>query len=134
AEALTFIYWRTHGVDARIIRIFNCYGPHSDPDDGRIVPSFVRQALRGEPIEVHGTGEQTRSLCYVTDLVEGVMRAMFREGTTGEVYNLGNPDERSVRDFAEIINQLCGQRSQIVYAEALRDDPQRRCPDITKAR
>jgi nucleoside-diphosphate-sugar epimerase len=135
-EMLTSVYWRTFDVDARIIRIFNCYGPHSDPDDGRIVPTFVRQALVGEPIPVHGDGSQTRSLCYVADLVEGMVRAMFAAGTTGEVFNLGNPDERSVREFAEVINRLCGNRSEIVYLEVPErvGDPQRRCPDIMKAR
>jgi UDP-glucuronate decarboxylase len=136
AEMLTSVYWRTYGVDGRIIRIFNCYGPHSDPEDGRIVPTFIRQALLGEDLPIHGTGEQTRSLCYVADLVEGITRVMFREGTTGEVFNLGNPDERSVRDFAELINRLCGQRSKIVHLDAPErvGDPQRRCPDITKAK
>lgn len=135
AEMLTSVYWRTHGVDARIIRIFNCYGPHSDPDDGRIVPTFIRQALLGQDLPVHGAGDQTRSLCYVADLVEGIMRVMFRENTTGEVFNLGNPDERTVRDYAEIINRLCGNRSRIVHLEVPEraGDPQRRCPDIGKA-
>jgi nucleoside-diphosphate-sugar epimerase len=135
AEMVTFVYWRSLGVDARIIRIFNTYGPHSDPNDGRIVPQFVSQALRGEPITVHGDGEQTRSFCYVSDLVDGIMPAMFSAGTTGEVFNLGNPDERRVREVAEIVNRLCGNRSQIVYEPQPRaDDPMRRCPDINRAR
>jgi nucleoside-diphosphate-sugar epimerase len=135
AEALTFVYWRTHGLDARIVRIFNTYGPHSDPDDGRIVPNFISQALRGDPITLYGSGEQTRALCYVSDLVEGLIRAQLTGGTTGEVVNLGNPDERTVRDYAEVINRLCGERSEIVYRPFLSaDDPQRRRPDITKAR
>jgi nucleoside-diphosphate-sugar epimerase len=135
AEMVTFVYWRSFGVDARIIRIFNTYGPHSDPNDGRIVPQFVSQALRGEPITVHGDGEQTRSMCYVSDLVEGIHRAMFQPDTTGEVFNLGNPDERRVREVAEIVNRLCGGRSRIVYEPQPRaDDPMRRCPDITKAK
>jgi nucleoside-diphosphate-sugar epimerase len=133
-EMLTFVYWRSFGLDARVIRIFNTYGPHSDPNDGRIVPTFIRQALLGEPITVHGTGRQTRSLCYVADLVDGIARAMFTPGTAGEVFNLGNPDERTVQEYAELINGLCGGRSQIVATDAMQDDPQRRCPDITKAR
>jgi nucleoside-diphosphate-sugar epimerase len=134
SEALTFVYWRAHGLDARIIRIFNTYGPHSDPDDGRIVPAFISQALRGEPITVHDSGEQTRSICYVSDLVDGIVRAMFSDKTTGEVFNLGNPEEHTVREFAEVINRLCGGRSEIVVGlEGRPDDPRRRCPDITKA-
>jgi nucleoside-diphosphate-sugar epimerase len=135
-EMLTSVYWRSFDVDARIIRIFNCYGPHSDPDDGRIVPTFVRQAIAGEPVPVHGDGDQTRSLCYVADLVEGIVRVMFTPGTRGEVFNLGNPDERTVREFAELINRLCGNRSEIVYLDVPErvGDPQRRCPDITKAK
>ena len=134
-EAMTFVYWRSMGLDARIIRIFNTYGPHSDPDDGRIVPNFISQALRGEPITIYGTGEQTRSLCYVSDLVEGIVRAQLSEGTTGEVFNLGNPDEHTVGEYAEIINRMCGGKSEIVYRPFISaDDPQRRRPDITKAR
>jgi len=134
-EAMTFVYRRSMELDARIIRIFNTYGPHSDPDDGRIVPNFISQALRGEPITIYGTGEQTRSLCYVSDLVDGIVRAQFRDGTTGEVFNLGNPDEHTVREYAEIINRMCGGRSEIVNRPFLSaDDPQRRRPDITKAR
>src|SRR5262245_25574726 len=132
---MTFVYWRSMGVDARIIRIFNTYGPHSDPDDGRIVPNFISQALRGEPITIYGKGEQTRSLCYVSDLVAGIVQAQLRDGTTGEVFNLGNPDEHTVREYAEIINRMCGGRSAIVYRPFISaDDPQRRRPDITKAR
>jgi nucleoside-diphosphate-sugar epimerase len=134
-EAMTFVYWRSNGLDARIIRIFNTYGPHSDPNDGRIVPNFISQALRGEPITIYGTGDQTRSLCYVSDLVEGIVRAQLSEGTTGEVFNLGNPDEHTVAEYAEIINRMCGGRSEIVFRPFISaDDPQRRRPDITKAR
>ena len=135
AEMVTFVYWRSLGVDARIIRIFNTYGPHSDPNDGRIVPNFISQALRGEPITIYGTGEQTRSLCYVSDLVDGIVRAQLTEGTTGQVFNLGNPDERTVREYADLINRMCGGRSEIVHRPFLSaDDPQRRRPDIAKAR
>jgi nucleoside-diphosphate-sugar epimerase len=121
-------------VDGRIVRIFNTYGPCSDPNDGRLVPNFITQALRGQPLTVYGGGEQTRSLCYVSDLVEGLMRAMFVAAAGGEVINLGNPEEHSVREYAERICALCGSTAPIVDVEAaLGDDPQRRRPDIAKA-
>jgi len=140
AETLTMIYVRQYGLDARIIRIFNTYGPHSDPHDGRIVPNFVTQALRGEPITVYGDGTQTRSLCYVSDLVEGIRRAMFTPESQGEVFNLGSPEEHSVLEYAHLIKRLSGSASPIVYVAApqlglrIMDDPSRRCPDIAKAR
>ncbi|HUX88885.1 MAG TPA: UDP-glucuronic acid decarboxylase family protein [Chloroflexota bacterium] len=135
AEALTMIYVRQLNVDARIVRIFNCYGPRSDPRDGRVVPNFVTQALLGEPITVYGDGMQTRSLGYVSDLIEGLLRAMETPGTTGRVYNLGNPDERSVLEFARIVKDLAHSSSPIVFQPPIStDDPQRRCPDITRAR
>jgi nucleoside-diphosphate-sugar epimerase len=134
AEAVTMIYVRQDNLDARIVRIFNCYGPRSDPNDGRIVPNFVTQALAGQPMTVYGTGRQTRSLCYVSDLVDGLVRAMD-VGTRGRVYNLGNPDERSVLELARLIQRLTASSSPIVYREHISaDDPQRRCPDITRAR
>lgn len=133
-EAITMVYFRSFGVDARIIRIFNTYGPHSDPGDGRIVPNFITQAMAGEPITVYGDGSQTRSLCYVSDLIEGILAAMFTEGTTGEVINLGNPEEHPVLDYAHIINEFCGSRSEIQFRPLPEDDPTRRCPDISKAR
>lgn len=135
AEALTMIYIREFGVDARIIRIFNCYGPRSDPLDGRIVPNFVTQALTGQPLTVYGDGSQTRSLCYVSDLVEGLLRAMETPGTTGQLYNLGNPDERTVLQFAQVIKRLAASPSPIEFQPPIStDDPQRRCPDISRAR
>lgn len=135
AEALTMIYYRQFDLNARIVRIFNCYGPHSDPNDGRIVPNFITQALTERPITVYGTGQQTRSLCYVSDLVEGLIRAMFTADTAGWVFNLGNPEEHTVLEFAETIRRLVGSKSEIVFREHISpDDPQRRCPDITRAR
>ena len=134
AEALTVTYVRHHEVDARIVRIFNTYGPRSDPEDGRVIPQFVVQALRGEPITMHRPGTQTRSLCYVSDLVEGLVRAMFRPSTVGEVYNLGNPEEHSVREFAEMVKRLAKSASPIVLVEGREADIARRCPDIGKAR
>ncbi|MCL4459350.1 MAG: SDR family oxidoreductase [Chloroflexi bacterium] len=135
AESLTMTYVRQFDLDARIIRIFNCYGPHSDPNDGRVVPNFVTQALKGEPITVYGSGMQTRSLCYISDMVEGIWRAMFTEGTKGQVYNLGTPEEHTVLEFAELIKRLCISDSPIIFLPLLsEDDPVRRCPDISKAR
>ncbi|HLG51196.1 MAG TPA: UDP-glucuronic acid decarboxylase family protein [Chloroflexota bacterium] len=135
AEALTMVYVREYGVDARIVRIFNCYGPRSDPNDGRLIPNFVTQALTGQPLTVYGEGTQTRSLCYVSDLVDGLVRAIETPGTTGRVYNLGNPDERSVLEFAQLIKRITGSPSEIVFQPLTRDDdPRRRCPDISRAR
>ena len=134
AEAFTVTYMRHYGVDARILRIFNTYGPHSDPEDGRLVPQFVVQALRGEPITVHRPGTQTRSLCYVSDLVEGLVRAMFRPCTRGQVYNLGNPEEHSVMEYAEAVKRLTKSASPIVLVEGRQADIARRRPDISKAR
>lgn len=132
-EALTTTYIRSVGVDARVIRIFNTYGPHSDPADGRIVPNFITQAVDGKPITVYGDGSQTRSLCYVDDLVEGIIATMFKPGTKGEVVNLGNPEEHTVLEYAQIIRRLCGSSSEILFEALPQDDPTRRCPDISKA-
>ena len=135
AETLTTIFEKNNGVDARIVRIFNCYGPYSDPDDGRIVPSFVSRALLGEPITIYGDGRHTRSLCYVSDLVAGLLKAMFTEGTRGRVYNLGSPDEHTVIEYAQIIRQLTRSKSPIVHVDPIsEDDPRRRQPDISRAR
>jgi len=135
AEAITMVYVREYGVDARIVRIFNCYGPRSDPQDGRLVPNFVTQAVLGRPMTVYGSGQQTRSLCYVSDLVDGLVRALESLGTTGRVFNLGNPDERTVLELAEVIKRAAGSTSPIVFREHISaDDPQRRCPDITRSR
>lgn len=132
-ETITIEFQRRRGVDARIVRIFNTYGPNSQLDDGRMIPNFITQALRNQPISIHGTGEQTRSICYVDDLVDGLMRAMFTPGTTGEVYNLGNPDEETVQTWAELIIKLCGSTSTLAFEARREDDPERRKPDITKA-
>ncbi len=134
-EALTMTYVRKFALDGRIVRIFNTYGPRSDPEDGRIVPNFVSQALRGEPITVYGDGRQTRSLCYVSDLVDGLVRALSTPQTQGGVFNLGNPDEHTVLEYAEIIKQQTGSSSPIVFRPFIsEDDPSRRRPDITRAR
>ena len=134
-EAMTIVYCHSHSVDVRIARIFNTYGPQSDPNDGRLVPNFVVQALTGRPITVYGNGKQTRSLCFVSDLVDGLVRLMQSEAAAGEVVNLGNPAERTVLEYAEIIRRSARSNSERVFgAYAVGDDPQRRCPDVTKAR
>lgn len=133
-ESITMEYVRQFNLDARIIRIFNTYGPRNDPNDGRVIPNFIRSAERGEPLVIFGDGTQTRSLCYVSDLVRGLRLAMDRPGTTGEVINLGNPDERTVQDLAHIITSYCQSDAPIEYVDARQDDPERRCPDISKAR
>jgi dTDP-glucose 4,6-dehydratase len=132
AEALTMAYHRTHGLRTNIARIFNTYGPRMKLDDGRVVPAFLDQALRGDPITIFGDGSQTRSFCYVSDLVDGLCRLMLSE----ERYpvNLGNPDEMTVLEFAQRIQELTGSRSPIVFRPLPEDDPQRRRPDIAKAR
>jgi nucleoside-diphosphate-sugar epimerase len=126
---------RKFETDARIVRIFNTFGPRNQADDGRVVPNFINQALRGEPLTVYGDGSQTRSFCYVSDLVRGLMAAQFTEGTKGEIFNLGNPREFTILEFARLVISLSGSRSQIEYRPLLfEDDPTRRQPDITKAR
>ena len=134
AEALTMVYCRERGVDARIARIFNCYGPRSAPDDGRLTPNFVTQALRGEPITVYGDGSQTRSLCYVSDLVRGLHLAMFHAQLRGQILNIGNPDERPVLEYARLVKEITGTVSAIVHVEARPGEIARRCPDISRAR
>jgi nucleoside-diphosphate-sugar epimerase len=133
-ETITAEFHRQHGVDARIVRIFNTYGPHSQLHDGRMVPNFIVQAVNGEPLTIHGQGQQTRSICYVDDLVEGLLAAMFTPETAGEIFNLGNPEEHTVLDWARMIIRLCESPSPIIFEEKRQDDPERRRPDITKAR
>ncbi len=133
-EALTMAYVRAHELDGRIVRIFNTYGPRSDPHDGRLVPNLVMQALRGWPLTIYGDGTQTRSLCYVADLVEGLRATMNAPAARGQVINLGNPEEHTILEFATIIQELTGTGGDLVYSEpAVGDDPQRRRPDITRA-
>jgi dTDP-glucose 4,6-dehydratase len=132
AEAATMAYHRARGLRVRIVRIFNTYGPRMRLDDGRAVPNFVTQALRGEPLTVHGDGSQTRSLCYVDDLIEGIWRVLGAD-LTGPV-NLGNPNEVSVLELAELIREAAGSRSEIVFTERPVDDPEVRRPDISLAR
>ena len=132
AEALVMAYHRCHGVDTKIVRIFNTYGPRMREQDGRVVPALIGQALRGEPLTVFGDGSQTRSFCYVSDLVEGVYRLLMSDEHLPT--NLGNPDERTVLEFARLIQELTGTASEITFSPLMADDPKKRRPDTTKAK
>ncbi len=132
AETLMMDYHRQNGVDIRIVRIFNTYGPRMAPDDGRVVSNFIVQALRNQPITIYGEGRQTRSFCYVSDLIEGVYRMMNTEGLTGPV-NIGNPAEFTIRELAEKVIALTGSRSEMVFRPLPQDDPVQRQPDISLA-
>ncbi len=132
AEAMTMAYHNAHGVDTRIVRIFNTYGPRMRRNDGRLVPTLIGQALKGEPLTVYGDGSQTRSFCFVSDLIEGIYRlALSKEHAP---VNIGNPQELTVLEFAETIIRLTGSASEIVHRPMPVDDPKQRRPDITKAR
>ncbi|MEN3610227.1 GDP-mannose 4,6-dehydratase [Plantactinospora sp. ZYX-F-223] len=132
AEASTMAYHRYHGLDVGIVRIFNTYGPRMRPDDGRAIPTFITQALRGEPLTVHGTGAQTRSICYVSDLVRGIL--LLLDSTETGPINCGTEHEVSMRELAETIAELTGSRSQVTYITRTADDPEMRRPDLTLAR
>jgi dTDP-glucose 4,6-dehydratase len=132
AEAMTMAYHRYHGLDAKIVRIFNTYGPRMRVKDGRAVPNFISQALRGEDVTIFGSGAQTRSFCYVTDLVDGILRLM--ESNLNDPVNIGNPHEMSIEEMARLIIRMTGSSSRIVFKELPADDPKVRQPDITRAR
>jgi dTDP-glucose 4,6-dehydratase len=132
AEAMTMAYHRYHKVDTRIVRIFNTYGPRMRLNDGRALPNFLYQALNGEPITVYGDGKQTRSFCYVSDLIDGIYRLL--ESNEHEPVNIGNPHEITILEFAERVRALVGVSTPIVFRPLPQDDPKQRCPDITKAR
>ncbi len=134
AEALTMAYHRTHGVDTRIVRIFNTYGPRMRLEDGRVVPNFIAQSLRGDALTVYGDGSQTRSFQFVSDLIEGIFKLLMSD--YNEPVNIGNPHEMSILEFAELVNQLTDNPAGIVYKaqERIKGDPQTRKPDITRAR
>jgi len=134
AEAMTMVYFNKYKVNTRIVRIFNTYGPRMRKNDGRVVSNFINQALKNASITIYGKGDQTRSFCYVTDMVSGIYLAMMRSQTNGEIINLGNPDERKIVEFARLIKQIVGAKSKIVYESLPKDDPVRRKPDITIAR
>jgi len=131
AEALTMAYHRYHGVDTRIARIFNTYGPRMRPEDGRAIPTFIPQALRGGPITVFGDGNQTRSFCFVSDLIDGIYRLLMSDCI--EPVNLGNPEERTIMELVKAVVHLTGSRSEIVHRPLPVDDPKVRQPDITAA-
>lgn len=133
AETLFFDYHRENGVDIRVVRIFNTYGPRMNPDDGRVVSNFIVQSLRGEDITVYGDGSQTRSFCYVDDLIEGFLRLMEQEKTVGPV-NIGNPGEFTMLELAELILKKVGGKSKIVHQDLPADDPRQRQPDISLAK
>src|SRR5687767_5422917 len=132
AEALTMAYHREHGVETRIVRIFNTYGPRMRLNDGRVVPAFISQALLGKPITVFGKGRQTRSFCYCSDLIEGIYRLMISD--TPLPVNIGNPREMTMIEFAEAVRAATGSRSKLVFKPLPQDDPKQRQPDITRAR
>jgi dTDP-glucose 4,6-dehydratase len=132
AEALSMAYHHEHGIDVKIARIFNTYGPRMRLDDGRVIPNFMGQALRGEPLTVHGDGSQTRSFCYVDDMIEGVWR-LLTSAVHGPV-NLGNPDERTILEIADFVRRVTGKTVGIVEKPLPPGDPRVRCPDITRAR
>jgi dTDP-glucose 4,6-dehydratase len=132
AEAMTTAYHRYHGVDAKIVRIFNTYGPRMRLRDGRAVPAFMSQALRGEDVTIFGSGQQTRSFCYVSDLVDGIIRLM--ESNLNDPVNIGNPQEMTIEQIAREIIRLTGSKSKLVYRPLPEDDPKVRQPDITRAR
>jgi dTDP-glucose 4,6-dehydratase len=136
AEAMTLAYRRHHGVDTRIVRIFNTYGPRMRPNDGRVVSNFIVQALKQQPLTLYGDGSQTRSFCYVSDLVRGIIALMEMENSADAdtPFNIGNPEERTVADLAKKVLKLTGSSSPIVNKDLPTDDPQLRCPDITRAR
>jgi UDP-glucuronate decarboxylase len=132
-ESLTMAYGRHYGVQSRIVRIFNTYGPRMHENDGRVVSNFVLQALRNEPITIYGQGQQTRSFCYVTDLIEGFVRLLATAEDPGPV-NIGNPSERTIRELAELTIKMTGSKSELNFLPLPVDDPTRRCPDITRAK
>ena len=134
AETLFFDYHRQHNLDIKVVRIFNTYGPRMHPNDGRVVSNFIMQALRNEPITVYGDGHQTRSFCYVDDLIESFVRMMATNSSVTGPINLGNPSEFTMRELAEKILQLTGSKSRLVYETLPHDDPRQRRPDITLAK
>lgn len=134
AEALTASYRRIYGLQTVILRIFNTYGPRMRREDGRVIPNFIQQALAGEPLTVYGDGSQTRSFCYIDDLVEGLCRALRSEEAAGEVINLGSDEEMTVLELAEKVRSILGSPSRIAFFPLPEDDPQRRRPDLAKAR
>lgn len=133
AETLCFDYHRMHGVEIKVVRIFNTYGPNMDPDDGRVVSNFLVNALKGQPLELYGDGSQTRSFCYVDDLIDGFFHLMRSDASITGPVNVGNPGEFTIRELAEIVLELTGSPSKLAYRPLPKDDPLQRCPDISLA-
>ncbi len=133
AESLCMNYHEAHGLEVRLIRIFNTYGPRMDPNDGRVISNFITQALRGEPLSIYGNGQQTRSFCFVSDLIEGMMRLMDQDEHTGPI-NIGNPVENTMLELASEVLKATDSRSELAYLPLPKDDPKQRCPDITLAK
>jgi nucleoside-diphosphate-sugar epimerase len=134
AEALMMAYFRKYRKDIRIARIFNTYGPFMRRDDGRVVSNFVNQAINNQPLTIYGEGSQTRSLCYVDDMVEGLFLLAKTPGLTGEIINIGNQDEKTILEIADIIKKITLSKSEVVFKPIGKDDPKKRCPDIDKAK
>lgn len=134
SESLTVNFCKKHGLDARIARIFNTYGPRMRPDDGRVVSTFIVQALRGEPLTVFGDGSQTRAFCYFSDMIDGLMKLMLTDGLKGEIINLGAQNEMKIVEIAKLIKKLADSTSEITFKPLPKDDPKRRNPDLSKAK
>lgn len=134
AESLMMAYFRKYKKDIRVARIFNTYGPYMKKDDGRVVSNFVNQAINDQPLTVYGDGYQTRSLCYVSDMVEGLHMLATTKDLAGEIFNIGNPNEKTILEIADIIKKLSRSKSEIAFKAIGADDPKKRCPDITKAK
>ena len=134
AETLFFDYHRQHGLEIKVARIFNTYGPNMHPADGRVVSNFIMQALKNEPITIYGDGTQTRSFCYVDDMIDGFVRLMSTDSAVTGPINLGNPVEFSMNELAQLVIRLTGSASKLIYRELPSDDPRQRCPDITAAK
>lgn len=134
AETLFMDYYNQHKLNIKIVRIFNTYGPRMHPNDGRVVSNFIMQALRNEPISIYGEGEQTRSFCYVDDLIDGFIKMMSSENSITGPINIGNPNEFTIRELAEKIVQITNSKSKIIFQKLPQDDPKQRCPDISKAK
>lgn len=133
-EAMTFAFLRKHDMDVRIVRLFNTFGPNMQHDDGRVISNFINQAIRNENITIYGDGSQTRSFCYVSDMVDALIRVMMTEGTKGSVINLGNPDERTIQEIAHLVKEMTKSSSEIIYEALPADDPKVRKPDVSRAK
>ena len=133
-ESMTMVFVRKFKVDARIVRLFNTYGPRMDKKDGRVIVNFINQVLERKPLTVYGKGQQTRSFCYIDDTIQGLMAAMFKKKTEGEIFNIGNNEEFTILQLAKLVIKLLGDKAKIVYKPLPQDDPTNRCPDINKAK